>query len=183
MSLRLWDSWEDDAVLGDKAAGVFADPARIHPIEHAGRYFRVRGPAQRAAARRRVTRCWCRRESSQDGRAFAARYAEAIFTAHQTLDDGQEFYDDSSGAPAGSAATLRPVKILPGIVPVIGRTEAEARALADELEGLITPPTASVQLAKTCWRCRPEPLELDRAATRRDFGERGDRGCAEPLRS
>ncbi len=148
VSIRLWDSWEDGAELGDKAAGRYADPARIHPVDYQGRYFRVRGPLN-------VPRppqghpLLVQAGSSQDGREFAARYAEAIFTAQQTLADGQEFYADMKRRARRLGRDPGLLKILPGIVPVIGSTEAEARALADELEELITPAYGLAQLAKT----------------------------------
>jgi len=93
VSVRLWDSWEDGAELGDKAAGVYADVARIHRVDYDGSYFRVRGPLNvpRSPQGRPLL---VQAGSSQDGREFAARYAEAIFTAQQTLADGQEFYAD-----------------------------------------------------------------------------------------
>ena len=86
---KLWDSWEDDAVVADRESGVFADPDKIHRIDHVGEYFRVAGPlnAPRSPQGRPV---YVQAGSSDDGRAFAARWAEAIFTAHQTLGSAQE---------------------------------------------------------------------------------------------
>ena len=86
--------------------------------------------------------------SSQDGREFAARYAEAIFTAQQTLADGQEFYADIKQRARRLGRDPDLVKILPGIVPVIGSTEAEARALDEELEELIIPEYGLAQLSR-----------------------------------
>src|SRR6478736_4309185 len=76
---RLWDSWEDDAEVVDKAAGVFADQDKVHAINHVGRHLRVRGPfnAPRSPQGRPV---YVQAGSSNEGRAFAARNAEAIFT-------------------------------------------------------------------------------------------------------
>ena len=93
VSVALWDSWEDGAEIGDKAAGRYADPARIHPVDFAGEYFRVRGPLNvpRSPQGRPLL---VQAGSSDDGREFAARYAEAVFTAQQTLADAQEFYAD-----------------------------------------------------------------------------------------
>ena len=160
ISLRLWDSWEDGAELGDKAAGLYADVERIHPIDYSGSYFRVRGPLN-------VPRCPQGRPllvqagSSQDGRDFAARYAEAVFTAQQTLADGQEFYADMKKRARRHGRDPEMIKILPGIVPVIGSTEAEARAIDEELEQLIIPEYGLTQLA-TVLEVLPESLHLDR---------------------
>jgi FMN-dependent oxidoreductase (nitrilotriacetate monooxygenase family) len=147
VSIRLWDSWEDGAELGDKASGVYADPDRIHRVDYQGRYYQVRGPLNvpRSPQGRPLL---VQAGSSQDGREFAARYAEAIFTAQQTLADGQEFYADIKQRARRLGRDPDLVKILPGIVPVIGGTEAEAHALADQLEELIVPEYGLAQLSR-----------------------------------
>ncbi|HEY3481078.1 MAG TPA: LLM class flavin-dependent oxidoreductase, partial [Streptomyces sp.] len=77
--------------------------------------------------------------SSEDGRAFAARYAEAVFTAQQTLGDAQDFYADLKARTRAAGRDPEGIKILPGIVPVLGDTEAEARRREAELEEHILP--------------------------------------------
>jgi len=138
ISFALWDSWEDDAQIGDKAAGIFADDGKIHEIDYSGEYFQVRGPLNvpRSPQGRPLI---VQAGSSQDGRDFAARYAEAVFTAQQTLGDAQEFYADLKARARWFGRNPDEVKILPGLVPTIGATEAEARALEEELENLIVP--------------------------------------------
>ena len=138
ISIALWDSWEDGAEIGDKAAGIYADEDRIHPIDFAGEYFRVRGPLNvpRPPQGRPLL---VQAGSSNDGREFAARYAEAVFTAQQTLADAQEFYADLKARARRLGRDPDQIKILPGLVPTIGSTEAEARALEQELEELIVP--------------------------------------------
>lgn len=93
VSIALWDSWEDGAEIGDKATGIYADVSRIHQVDFAGEYFRVRGPLNlpRSPQGRPLL---VQAGSSQDGREFAAQYAEAVFTAQQTLAGAQEFYSD-----------------------------------------------------------------------------------------
>jgi alkanesulfonate monooxygenase SsuD/methylene tetrahydromethanopterin reductase-like flavin-dependent oxidoreductase (luciferase family) len=88
--------------------------------------------------------------SSDDGKDFAARHAEAVFTAQQTLDDGQAFYADLKRRVALAGRDPDGVKILPGLVPVIGSTEAEAEALAldAELDRLILAEHARDRLAR-----------------------------------
>jgi len=134
VATRLWDSWADDAVVLDKAAGLYADPDRVREIEHAGSFFKVRGPLNV----QRTPQGWpllVQAGSSEDGKDFAARYAEAVFTAQQTLDDAQEFAKDVRARAAAHGRDGLPL-ILPGIVPILGATEAEARRLEDELTGL-----------------------------------------------
>lgn len=155
----LWDSWEEDAVLADKASGVWADAAKIHRPEHVGKHFSVGGAltTPRSPQARPVI---VQAGSSEDGKDLAARYAEAVFTAHQTLADGRAFYADLKARTRAVGRDPRTLKILPGIVPVIGSTEAEARAKERELDELIVPEYARNQLAKTL-RLRPEDLPLD----------------------
>lgn len=144
--LKLWDSWEADFLIGDKASGRFADATKIHAIDHSGRFFRVRGPLN-VPPTPQGRPLLVQAGSSPDGREFAARYAEAVFTAQQTLSEGQAFYADLKQRIAASGRNPALVKILPGIVPVIGSTEAEARAREDELARLQVPAYGLRQLS------------------------------------
>jgi FMN-dependent oxidoreductase (nitrilotriacetate monooxygenase family) len=159
VSLALWDSWEDDAQVGDKAAGIFADQERIHPIDYKGEYFQVAGPLNvpRAPQGRPLL---VQAGSSEDGREFAARYAEAVFTAQQTLAEAQEFYTDLRARARRLGRDPDEIKILPGLVPFVGATEAEAHALEDELERLIVPEYAVEHLAVVL-EVPPSSLPLD----------------------
>ena len=144
---KLWDSWEDDAVVADKASGVYADTTRIHRIDHVGEHFKVRGPLNtpRTPQGRPV---YVQAGASDDGRAFAARYAEAIFTAHQTLANAQAFYADIKARAAGLGRDPSQLVILPGISPFIGSTEAEARRLQEEFNDLTQAEYATDQLKR-----------------------------------
>jgi len=159
VAAKLWDSWEDDAVVADKAAGEWGDPDKVHPIEHVGQHFRIAGALNlpRSPQGRPVL---VQAGSSEDGRDFAAQHAEAIFTAQQTLEDAQEFYADIKARAATFGRDPDKLLVLPGIVPAIGSTEAEARTLEEELDRLILPDFARRQLARTL-RVAPERLQLD----------------------
>ncbi|WP_426302681.1 LLM class flavin-dependent oxidoreductase [Arthrobacter sp. R-11] len=157
---KLWDSWDDDAIVADKAEGVWGDAGRIRTIDHEGKHFRVRGPLNvpRSPQGHPLV---VQAGSSENGKNLAARYAEAVFTAHQTLADAQAFYADLKARTAAVGRDPEGIKILPGIVPVIGASEAEALKLERELDELIKPEYAREQLAKTL-RVAPEDLPLDR---------------------
>ncbi len=157
---KLWDSWEDDAILADKSEGVWGDSTRIRTIDHEGKHFKVRGPLN-VPRTPQGHPLIVQAGSSEDGKNLAARYAEAVFTAHQTLADAQAFYADLKARTAAVGRDPESIKILPGIVPVIGSTEAEALELEQELDNLIKPEYARIQLAKTL-RVDPEELPLDR---------------------
>ncbi|MEV5842971.1 LLM class flavin-dependent oxidoreductase [Streptomyces sp. NPDC048179] len=127
VALKLWDSWEDDAILADKASGVWGDDAKIHPPRHQGSYFSVEG-ALNVPRSPQGYPLLVQAGSSEDGKAFAARYAEAVFTAQQTIEEARDFYADLKARTAAAGRDPGHIKVLPGIVPVIGSTEAEARA-------------------------------------------------------
>jgi FMN-dependent oxidoreductase (nitrilotriacetate monooxygenase family) len=158
--LKLWDSWEDDYLIGDKAAGRFANGERVHRIEHAGKYFRVRGPLNVPPSPQRHP-LLVQAGSSEDGRAFAARYAEAVFTAQQTLEDGQAFYADLKQRTAAIGRNPDHLKILPGLVPVIGGTEEEAQRSEQELAEWQIPAYGLRQLSQLLGQEITE-AELDR---------------------
>ncbi|MCE6999063.1 LLM class flavin-dependent oxidoreductase [Saccharothrix sp. S26] len=143
----LWDSWEDDALVVDRESGVFAEDAKVHEINHKGRFFSVRGPLN-AVRSPQGHPLLVQAGSSEDGREFASTWAEAVFTAHQTHGDAAAFYADLKRRVTARGRDADGVKVLPGIVPVLGGTEAQARALAEELDGLIIPARAVRQLAE-----------------------------------
>ncbi|GAB2980560.1 LLM class flavin-dependent oxidoreductase [Nocardioides montaniterrae] len=142
---KLWDSWEDDAILADRASGHYFDPDKVHAINHVGRYFQVEGAlaAPRSPQGRPV---YVQAGSSNEGRAFAARNAEAIFTAHQTIGDARAFYDDIKARAAGFGRNPDHVKVLPGISPFLGDTEKEARDLQSHVNELTVPAYGLSQL-------------------------------------
>ncbi len=144
---KLWDSWEDDAVIGDRRAGVYADTAKIHPIEHAGAHFAVHGPLNTSRPPQGHP-LLVQAGSSEDGTEFAARHAEAVFTAQQTLEEARRFYADIKGRLARYGRSPEELLVLPGISPIIGSTEREALRLEKELEDLIVPAYGLAQLSQ-----------------------------------
>jgi FMN-dependent oxidoreductase (nitrilotriacetate monooxygenase family) len=160
VAFKLWDSWDDDAIVADKEAGVWADSDLVRAIEHSGPHFSVRGPLDipRSPQGHPVI---VQAGSSEDGKGLAARYAEAVFTAQQTLEEAQAFYNDLKVRTAVTGRNPEGIKILPGIVPVLGGTEAEALRRERELDDLIRPEYARIELAKTL-RVTPDDLPLDR---------------------
>lgn len=155
----LWDSWETAAVLADKSAGRYADPARIHRLDHRGAYFSVAGPlnVERPPQGHPLL---VQAGSSEDGKDFAARHAEAIFTAHQTYERAAGFYADIKARTKAAGRDPDTVIVLPGIVPYIGGTEAEARALARQFDELRVPAYGLRQLAAV-FETEPDAFELD----------------------
>lgn len=159
VALKLWDSWEDDLVVADKAAGVWGDERKIHPPRHQGTYFNVEG-ALNVPRTPQGYPLLVQAGSSEDGKRFAARYAEAVFTAQQTLKDAQDFYADLKSRTAAADRDPDHIKILPGIVPVIGSTEAEARRHEQVLEDHIVYEHGLNRLEHLL-RLEPGTLDLD----------------------
>lgn len=134
----LWDSWEDDAFIRDKASGRFFDPDKLHVLDHKGEFFRVRGPLN-VARSPQGRPIMVQAGSSNDGKELAARTAEVIFTAHQTIEDARAFYSDVKGRLPRHGRKPEHVLIMPGIYAMVGRTEDEAREKYDRLQSLIHP--------------------------------------------
>ena len=134
--LGLWGGWEEGATVGDKAAGVHTDPARVHTLDHDGTHFRVKGPLNvgRSEQGHPVV---VQAGSSPAGIELAAAYAEAVFTAQRTVEEGRDFYRRLKEATVAAGRDPDHLKVLPGIVPILGGTVAEARAKEKALEDLI----------------------------------------------
>ncbi|MEV6067633.1 LLM class flavin-dependent oxidoreductase [Nocardia sp. NPDC052001] len=146
VAVQLWDSWESDAIVLDPEDGVFADPDKVHTIDYRGERFQVRGPlnSPRSPQGRPLL---VQAGSSESGKEFAAHYAEAVFTAQRTLEEGQEFYRDLKSRLAKFGRSADELKVLPGLVPFIADTEEEAKALEQEFTDLISPDYALRQLS------------------------------------
>lgn len=131
----LWDSWSDDAVLDDRANGRYARKDRIRPIDYESERYRVAGPLN-------IPRCPQGRPvlvqagSSDAGMSFAARHAEAVFTAHLEKATAINFYKALKARTAAVGRSADQVLILPGLSAMIAATEAEAKRLARELDEL-----------------------------------------------
>ncbi len=137
VTYKLWEaSWEDDAVVRDVERGVYADPAKVHTIDHVGPYYTVPGPHLCEPSPQR-TPVLFQAGSSDRGREFAARHAEAIFVAGSRRSVARVKADVEQRAAAHGR---RPgdVKVFQPITPVVGGTEAEARAKAEELTASVS---------------------------------------------
>ncbi|MCV7316976.1 LLM class flavin-dependent oxidoreductase [Mycolicibacillus parakoreensis] len=121
----LWDSWEDGAVLHDRASGHYADPALVHELGHVGRYFSARGPltVPRTPQGRPVV---IQAGSSGRGREFASRWAELIFTGDPGIEVARSHYRDQKDRIADAGRDPASVRICPMAYAVVGETEAHA---------------------------------------------------------
>ena len=142
----LWDSWEDDAFIGDKINGHFVDADKIHPIAHHGKYFDVQGPLNlpRSPQGHPVL---VQVGASPDGRDLAARHAEAVFSASQSFDESLAYGRELKARAAAYGRNA--VKVLAGLTTIIGATESEALRRRDELVDLIPWSYSLTRLAGT----------------------------------
>ena len=144
---KLWDSWEDDAIIGDHVNGRFAHKEKVHAINHVGKHFNVKGPLNvpRTPQGRPVV---VQAGGSEGGKALGSRYADAIFCTQTTLEDGLEFYREMKSRAAAWGRNPEHLKIMPGLSTVIGSTEEEANRRADELDAYAGPDGSLAQVAQ-----------------------------------
>ncbi|MGF7047779.1 alkanesulfonate monooxygenase [Paenibacillus sp. DS2015] len=132
----LWDTWEDDAMPRDKETGVFADGSKVHPLNHAGEHFSVAGPLNVARPVQGqlplVTA-----GTSLRSQILGAKYSNIVFTGQNVKEEAQKFYKEIKGRLPEYGRTSNELKILPGLVPIVGRTEQEARDKYNELNSLV----------------------------------------------
>ena len=173
----LWDSWADDAVLDDRDGGRYADPKRVRPIDHSGPHYKVKGPLNmpRPPQGRPVL---VQAGSSDTGRKFAARHAEAVFTAHLETATAKAFYADLKTLAKEYGRDERNVVILPGFSPVIGSTEAEAKRYAEELNELTDTEIGRQRLSLRFGGHDFSHLPLDRPLTVADFPDPSENEAA-----
>ena len=130
---KVWDGWEDDAVVADRATGVWADPAKLHPPDHHGAEYGVAGilPIPRSPQGRPVL---VQAGSSPAGVALAARFAELVFTPQASVEQGIAFRERMRSEAASNGRSPDSVRLLPGLSFVLGSTDSEAKRGWQELE-------------------------------------------------
>jgi alkanesulfonate monooxygenase SsuD/methylene tetrahydromethanopterin reductase-like flavin-dependent oxidoreductase (luciferase family) len=130
VSRKLWDSWEDDAVIVDRRRGLYIDPHKLHHIDHVGRHFRIRGPqiTYRPPQGHVVV---IQIAGDHDGEPHTAIAADVLILHDTTLEAARDAYARHQAQAASVHHTLR---VLQAVMPVIGATDAAAQARADALD-------------------------------------------------
>ena len=132
----LWDSFADDAFVRDVEAGLYFDPAKMHVLNHKGKYLSVRGPLNIA----RPVQGWpliVQAGASEDGKQLAAETAEAVFTGGGPLADAQKLYADIKGRMEKIGRNPEHLKILPGAFVVVGDSVEEAKEKRAKLDSMV----------------------------------------------
>ncbi|MVW78136.1 LLM class flavin-dependent oxidoreductase [Bordetella sp. 02P26C-1] len=165
---RLWHSYPARAVLDDRAKGVYHDASLIQPVDFEGEYLRTRGPLNIAGSPQGRP-VYIQAGQSDTGRAFAARWAEAIFTAHTNKESAQGFYRDIKSQASALGRRPEDILILPGISTAIGSTRYEAEQVWEELNDLTSPEVGLTRLSNRFGGHDFSGIPLDRKLTRTDF--------------
>lgn len=144
----LWDSWDADAVVGDKETGIYIETARVHRLNHAGEYYRTRGPLTlpRSPQGRPVI---VQAGQSEAGRALASTVADIVFSVERNLDSAKAYYKDIKTRASDLGRSPDDVKVLPGVMVVVAKTRSEAQDKFDRLQRLIPEDVGLQMLAQT----------------------------------
>jgi FMN-dependent oxidoreductase (nitrilotriacetate monooxygenase family) len=134
----LWDSWEKDALLFDKASGVFYDETKMHALDHKGAFFSVRGPLN-VGGLPQGHPVVVQAGASEQGRELAAATADVVYAVPRAKEPARAYYADVKSRMGKYGRDATEMKILPAIRPVVGRTAAEAQAKFDQLQSLLDP--------------------------------------------
>jgi FMN-dependent oxidoreductase (nitrilotriacetate monooxygenase family) len=134
----LWDSWEDDALLYDRASGVFYDESRMHLLNHQGKHFQVKGPLN-VAGMPQGRPVLFQAGAAGQGRDIAAATADVVYSAAADITVAKTYYDDVKARMAAHGREPHQLKIMPGVRIVVGRIRAEAQAKLEQLQDLLDP--------------------------------------------
>lgn len=135
---KLWNSWEDDAFVRDKEAGLFYDPSKLHPPMHKGKFFSVRGPLDSARTPQGHP-IIVQAGGSKAGLRLAAATADVVYSHSTSLPQAKEFYADLKGRVAANGRSPDHLLIMTGVMPIVGKTHEEALRKVEFLESLIDP--------------------------------------------
>ncbi len=144
--MGLWDCWEDDAIVIDHATGQYIDPSKVHTLDHHGAFFDVRGPLN-------IGRCPQGRPvilqagSSEPGQTLAARTADVVFAVVQDLEEAKAAYAALKDRLPRHGRAPEELAVLPGVMPILGGTQAEAKRKLDLLQSFVTPTNAIKMLS------------------------------------
>ncbi len=174
----LWNGWDPDALVRDKAAGIMADPTKVRYANYEGRWIRTRGPLSipRSPQGHPVI---MQAGSSDRGRAFAARWAEVIFTIQRGRDEMREFYDDIKSRMQERGRAPSECAILPAVTVVLGETASIANERAEYLNSLIDP---ELSLASSSSNLGADLTKLEGGKTLAELqGNQGMKGSQDVL--
>ncbi|SFU21773.1 LLM class flavin-dependent oxidoreductase [Mesorhizobium sp. YR577] len=133
----LWDCWADNAIVADRESGVYIDPVKVRALDHEGTHFKVKGPLNisRSPQGQPII---LQAGGSGPGQELAAKSADVVFSVTQDLDEARAFYASLKGRLPGYGREPDSLIVLPGVMPIVGRTEREAHDKLAQLQGFIS---------------------------------------------
>jgi FMN-dependent oxidoreductase (nitrilotriacetate monooxygenase family) len=160
----LWDSWEDDALILDRESGRFADPDKVHQLDHKGQWFQVRGQLT-VPSSPQGRPVLLQAGSSGRGRDFAARWAELIFTGDPGIEVARAHYQDQKAKLAETGRDPTSVKMLPMAYTVVGESAAHAQEREQAFLNDFVDPMASLTLLSELMNHDFSDIPLDTVIT------------------
>jgi FMN-dependent oxidoreductase (nitrilotriacetate monooxygenase family) len=142
----LWDCWEDGAIVADKETGQYIDAGKVRPLNHQGRFFKVRGPLNMARSPQGHP-VIIQAGGSPSGLELAARTADVVFSVVQELEPARAAYANLKARMAKYGRNPDHLAVLPGMMPIIGQSETEAREKLARLQSFLTPTNALTLVA------------------------------------
>jgi FMN-dependent oxidoreductase (nitrilotriacetate monooxygenase family) len=132
----LWDCWDDDAIVRDRKTGRYIDTTKVRSLDHQGKFFSVRGPLNggRSPQGQPII---LQAGGSERGQNLAARTADVVFSVVQDFDEARLAYAGLKERVRGFGRNPDEVSILPGVMPIVGRTDAQAREILNTLQGYV----------------------------------------------
>jgi FMN-dependent oxidoreductase (nitrilotriacetate monooxygenase family) len=142
----LWDCWADDAIVADRKTGLYIDPAKVRPLDHDGTHFKIKGPINigRSPQGQPVI---LQAGGSGPGQELAAKSADVVFSVTQDLAEARTFYRSVKGKLAQYGRSEDSMVVLPGVMPIVGRTDREAHDKLAQLQGFISETNALAMLS------------------------------------
>lgn len=142
----LWDCWDEDAIVADAGSGIYIDPEKVRPLNHEGLYFKVKGPLNigRSPQGHPVV---LQAGGSEPGQELAAKSADVVFSVTQDIEDARRFYASLKARLPKYGREANELVVLPGIMPIVGRTEREAHDKLAALQGFVSETNALALLS------------------------------------
>ncbi|WP_454855058.1 LLM class flavin-dependent oxidoreductase [Rhizobium binxianense] len=133
----LWDCWSDDAIVADRQTGMYIDPSKVRLLDHEGTHFKVKGPLNigRSPQGQPII---LQAGGSGPGQELAAKSADVVFSVTQDLDEARAFYASLKGRLRKYGRAPESLIVLPGVMPIVGRTEREAHDKLAALQDFVS---------------------------------------------
>jgi len=151
VSREFWDSWAADAVIADPDSGIYVDPERIRQVSHRGAQFDVRGAATLPAGPQGHP-ILLQAGDSDEGRDFGAKHADALFTGHGALEDGQRYYADVKARAVAHGRNPNHLKVFPAATFVLGDSAADAEEKAQFIRRQQVSPQTAIAMLEQVWQ-------------------------------